>query len=56
MAEVSVATDPKTPETEAKPAEVREPYERPTIEMFRPMTNVAFGTNVTILQLTVSGP
>jgi hypothetical protein len=56
MAEVRQVADPNTPEPQVKPVEDRESYERPTIEMFRPMSNVAFGTNVTITVVNITGP
>jgi hypothetical protein len=55
MAEVSVAQDSKTPEPKADQPETRERYERPSIEMFPPMSNVAFTTNVTVTLVTISG-
>lgn len=55
MAEVSVATDAKTPEPNAEQPDNREPYERPSIEMFPPMNNVAFTTNLNVTLQTFNG-
>jgi len=55
MAEVSVANDPNTSHSEVEqPEKAREPYERPTIEMFQPLKNVAFGTTVTVTELGIT--
>jgi hypothetical protein len=56
MAEVRMVEDSNSKQTEAKSPETREPYERPTLEMFRPMSNVAFTTNVTVTLTNITGP
>jgi hypothetical protein len=48
--------DSNPKQTEANSPETREPYERPTIEMFKPMSNVAFTTNVSITLTNITGP
>lgn len=47
MAEVSVAKQVEQSDTNAESQPQREPYVKPTIERFSPLTNVTFGTNVT---------